>query len=202
MKSLFLSILRACRNAIFGRKEYLPRYKRQFLAFGKESVVFHPANIPDRKFIAIGSNVTILPNARMQVYNALTGGNANITIGNNCYIGASLSVLAGANITIGNDVLIASDVLITSENHGMDVESDMPYMSQRLECRPVSIGDGCWIGEKAVILPGVTIGRKCIIGASAVVTKDIPDYSVAVGVPAKVIRTWDFRNHIWKVADE
>lgn len=80
----------------------------------------------------------------------------------------------------------------------MNPESELPYMRQPLESKPVSIGDGCWIGEKVCILPGVTIGKKCIIGAGSVVIKSIPDYSIAAGNPAKVIKQYNFENHNWE----
>lgn len=203
MKKFFLhKILSFVKSLVLQRKEYLPRFKKEFLYFGKNSIVLYPSNIPDKKFIKIGSNTTILQNSRIQVFNRLTGLNANITIGDNCYIGSSLTLLAGANISIGNDVLMASNVLITSENHGMNPESAIPYMDQPLICKPVFIDDGCWIGEKVSVLSGVHIGKKCIIGTNAVVTKDIPNYSIAVGIPARVVKTFNFESHKWENGNE
>jgi lipopolysaccharide O-acetyltransferase len=98
---------------------------------------------------------------------------------------------------IGNSVLIASNVLISSENHGMNPESDIPYMDQDLIARDVVIKDGAWIGQNVCILPGVTIGEKSIIGAGSIVTKSIPDYCIAAGNPAKVIKKYDFSSHKW-----
>lgn len=203
MKPLFLhGFLRFIKNLILQRKEYLPGFKRRFLSFGDNSIVFYPSNIPDKYFIKIGSNTTILQNCRMQVFNRLTGLNANITIGNNCYISANLTLLAGGSIEIGNDVLIASNVLIASENHGINPESTVPYMNQPLICKPVFVGDGCWIGEKVSILSGVRIGKKSIVAANAVVTKDIPDYSLSAGCPAKVIKFFNFKTHSWESTNE
>lgn len=75
---------------------------------------------------------------------------------------------------------------MTSENHKNNYWLDQLY--DELELKSVSIGDSCWSGEKSVILPGVAIGKHVVIGASSVVTKDIPDYCVAVGNPAKIIK--------------
>lgn len=191
------SILRFIKNVLLFRREYLPGYKSKFFLFGRHSVIHYPSNIPNRECVSIGDNTTLLSGARIQVYNYLTGLSANVTIGNNCYIGTSFSILAGANVVIGNDVLIASNVLITSEDHGMDPELDVPYMNQPLICKDVKIGDGTWIGEKVSVLPGVSIGKKCIIGTNAVVTKDIPDYSIAVGIPARVVKKYSFEKHAW-----
>ena len=126
--------------------------------------------------------------------------NEALTIGNNCYIGFGFSALASAeaNISIGDNVLFASNVLVTNENHGIDPESDIPYMDQKLSARDVVIGNGCWIGEKACILSGVTIGEKCIIGAGSIVTKSIPSYSIAVGNPARIIKQYNFQTKRWE----
>ena len=80
----------------------------------------------------------------------------------------------------------------------MNPESDIPYMDQTLSSQPVIIEDGCWIGEKVCIMPGVTIGRKSIIGAGSIVTKSIPGYCIAVGNPAKVIKKYNFKSHNWE----
>jgi lipopolysaccharide O-acetyltransferase len=79
----------------------------------------------------------------------------------------------------------------------MDPESDMPYGSQVYNGEPVTINGGAWLGERCCILSGVTIGRKSIIGANSVVTKDIPDFCIAAGNPAKVIKHYDFNLHRW-----
>ena len=110
------------------------------------------------------------------------------------------SVLASAKgkIHVGDNVLIASNVLITNENHGMDPEAEIPYMDQDLSANDVTVGDGCWIGEKVTILPGSIIGKKSIIGAHSVVNGSIPDYSIAAGIPAKVIKRYNFNSHKWE----
>ena len=64
-------------------------------------------------------------------------------------------------------------------------------------CDSVRIGEGCWIGERVCILPGITIGKKCVVGAGSIVTKNIPDYCMVAGSPAKVIKVYDFEKHAW-----
>ncbi len=71
-------------------------------------------------------------------------------------------------------------------------------MDQPLILGNVKIGEGCWLGENVLVLPGKKIGKKCIIGAGAVVSHDIPDYSLAVGNPARVVKKYDFVEHQWK----
>ncbi len=195
---LFLSFLRLLKNIILRRREYLPSFKKRFASFGEGSVIHYPSLITEHENISIGKNTTILANSRIQIYNALTGREAKIAIGSNCYLCFHLTILAGGSINIGDDVLIASNVLITSENHGMNPESKIPYINQPLECKDVSIGEVSWIGEKVSVMPGVKIGKKCVIGTNAVVTKSIPDYSMALGIPARVIKKWNFEKHEWE----
>ena len=192
------SFLQLVKNILLRRREYLPSFKKQFALFGEGTVIQHPSLITEKKNISIGKNTTILGDSRIQIFNALTGKEAKIAIGSNCYFGFHLTILAGGSINIGDDVLIASNVLITSENHGMNPESEIPYMNQPLECKDVSIGNGTWIGEKFSILSGGSICKKCVIGTNAVVTKSIPDYSMALGIPARVIKKWNFEKHEWE----
>lgn len=181
------------------RKEIGLKKKSKFGYFGKNSTIMKPfLQLSGCSNIKIGDNTTVLSNARLAVYGS--GSEANITIGNNCYIGFGFSALASAeaNISIGDNVLFASNVLVTNENHGIDPESNTPYMDQKLSARDVVIGNGCWIGEKVCILSGVTIGEKCIIGAGSIVTRSIPSYSIAVGNPARIIKQYNFQTKRWE----
>ena len=151
-------------------------------------------NIKKLSQIKFGNNVRLGEFTRINCYSK----NGKIVFGNNVYAVNRNSFLVGGNIIIGNNTLLGSDICITSENHGMEVESDLNFGKQPLICRDVVIGDGCWISEKVIILPGVHIGKKCVIGAGAVVTKDIPDYSIAVGNPARVIKKYNFETKVWE----
>ena len=102
----------------------------------------------------------------------------NVLIMNNCLM------MSRGGITIEDDAMIAANVQLLSNNHD-------PYDRHVLTCRPIVIKKGAWIGAGASILPGVTVGRYAIVGASSVVTKDVPDYGVVVGSPAKVIKMLD-----------
>lgn len=183
-------------NHIYGKT---PLYYRQFKEIGKGARVWYPCitNRQTRASMAIGEDSQILQNSRIWCYEQKGLAKPQIRIGKHCYLGYHLSILAGADVTIDDWVLMASDILITTESHGMDPESEIAYMDQPLTVAPVHIKSGCWIGEKVVIMPGVTIGQKCIVGAGSIVTKDIPDYSIAVGNPARVIKQYDFETHQW-----
>lgn len=104
-----------------------------------------------------------------------------ITIGERTFINSNLLAMARGGITIENDVQIAANVQLLSNNHD-------PYDRQVLLCKPIVIKEGAWIGAGASIMAGVTVGKHAIVGAAAVVTKDVPDYGVVVGAPAKVIK--------------
>lgn len=174
------------------------KWKKQFTFFGKDAKIVYPANIMGYKHISIGNNTTILSHCRIANFQPNVSCPIRISIGRNCYIGFYFTILNASSVIIGDDVLMASHVMISSENHSMDPESDIPYMNQPLVSKPVYIDDGCWIGEKVCILPGVHVGKKCIVGAGSVITKDIPDYSIAVGNPAKVIKKYNFITHNWE----
>ena len=111
-----------------------------------------------------------------------------IVIGNRVTATASLTLAAHEAIVIEDDVMFAANVNLTDGFHGFE-NADEAYKYQPI-CRiaPIVIKRGCWIGQNAVILPGVTIGELSIIGANSVVTKDIPARCIAVGNPARVIR--------------
>ncbi len=108
----------------------------------------------------------------------------HIKIGNNVYINSNSLLMARGGITIEDDVMLAANVQLLSNNHD-------EYDRQVLTCKPIHIKRGAWIGAGASILPGVTIGKYAIVGAGAIVTKDVGDYEVAVGVPAKIVKTLD-----------
>ena len=108
----------------------------------------------------------------------------NIHCGENVYFNVNCVVLDTMKIEIGNNVFFGPGVHIYTATHPLN-----PIQRRTVEfSKPIFIGDDCWIGGNAVICPGVTIGSGCTIGVGAVVTKDIPEHSLAVGNPAKVIR--------------
>jgi maltose O-acetyltransferase len=108
----------------------------------------------------------------------------NIHADEGVFINFGAVVLDGAIVTIGKKTLIAPGVHIYTARHPVNIEDRRKWE----DCRPVTIGEECWIGGHATICPGVTIGDRSVIGAGAVVTKDIPADSLAVGNPARVIR--------------
>ena len=108
----------------------------------------------------------------------------DMKIGKHVIINTNLLAMARGGITIEDNVMIAANVQLISNNHD-------PYDLWTLPCKPVLIRESAWIGAGATILPGVCVGRHAIVGAGSVVTKDVPDYCVAVGNPARVVKQLD-----------
>ena len=120
-----------------------------------------------------------------------------IVIGNRVTATGSLTLGAHDQIVIEDDVMFAANVHLTDGLHGFE-HTDEPYKYQPINrIAPITIKHGCWIGQNVVIMPGVTIGELCIIGANSVVTRSIPPRSIAVGAPARVIKTWDEKERRW-----
>lgn len=135
----------------------------------------------DKSYISIGCSTYLYSYCRLETHNGW------IKIGKDCSINR-FSILAGhGGLEIGNYVRIGPDVIIYAANH-IYSNPDIPIKDQGLSFHGIKIEDDVWIGAGAKILDGVTIGRGSVIGAGAVVTKDIPPYSIAVGVPARAIK--------------
>ncbi|MEZ5359424.1 MAG: acyltransferase [Candidatus Zixiibacteriota bacterium] len=139
-------------------------------------LVFHPENI------SLGDNIYIGHNSILKGYYR-----NEMTIGSHTWIGQDCFFHSAGGITIGKAVGIGPNVKMLTSNH-VDGDTDLPVMHNELEFKPIVVGDGADIGVGTVILPGVTIGKGAIVGAGSVVTKDVPDYAVVAGVPARLIR--------------
>ena len=195
IRKLFMPIYHLIRRGSYGTREW----KRKFGYFGEGACIAWPSELSlDRGKIFIGDNTIIKKNSRLQNYYGAGERNVEIHIGKRGYIGSHFTIMNASKVTIGDDAIVASYVAISSENHGTDPEHELGYANQPLTTKPVSIGDGCWIGEKVCILAGVSIGNKCIIGAASVVTKSIPDYCMAVGNPARIIKKYNLETHSWE----
>ncbi|MEJ7561541.1 MAG: acyltransferase [Ilumatobacteraceae bacterium] len=168
------------------------RRGRRFGAMGEASVIcFPPAAIFNERFIEIGDETLVGPSVTLSVGMAadqqmLTP--SVLRIGNRCVIGRASAIVAHLSIDIGDDVWTGHHVYITDQNHDVR-DVTVPIGRQWTPERPVSIGDGSWLGHGVVVLPGARIGRHVVIGANSVVSGEIPDYTLAAGNPARVIRS-------------
>jgi acetyltransferase-like isoleucine patch superfamily enzyme len=138
------------------------------------------ANTDSRPGIVIGTQSSILENA---LVNASLG---SVLVGNNAWIGPFCLIYGNGGVRIGNDVLVAGHTALNTVSHRVG-RRDLPIRSQGLEMAPLVIEDDVWIGLNAVVLQGVTVGRGAVVAAGAVVTRDVPPYSIVRGVPARVV---------------
>ncbi len=168
--------------------------------FRNSRLVRSPFYIRGRGKINLGTGLTTGVGVRLDALNI----NAKVVIHleENIQLNDYVHIAAIDNITIKKNVLIASRVFISDHNHGSyDQETDqsvfLPPAERPLSSKPVIIEESVWIGENACVLPGVTIGKNSVIGAGAVVTKNVPPWSIAVGNPAKVIKQYDHEKLKW-----
>jgi acetyltransferase-like isoleucine patch superfamily enzyme len=156
---------------------------RSSLAIGRG--VFIPRTVEirgnDDGSIIIGDNVTIDTGARLHVANRAT-----LKVGDRVGIGPYNILNAFDDLSIGDDTMFGPFVNINCADHG--VELGTPMREQYGTYGPVVIGNDCWLGSRAVVLRGITIGDGAVIGAGSVVTCDVPEYTIAAGVPCAVLR--------------
>jgi len=164
---------------------------KRFGAFGEGSVIcFPPTTLMNVEYIRIGAGTMFGPHLALSA--GMVPGQrclheTVVSIGDRCLIGRGSGIVGHLSIEIGDDVWTGHQVYITDQNHGFD-DPHTPIARQLQPERPVRIGDGSWIGHGSVILPGADIGRNVVIGANSVVSGSIPDHSVAVGAPARVVK--------------
>lgn len=172
-------------------------FKRGYPKLPLNSVILSPLIIQGKEFIKIGNNTTIRYKSWLEA-NPLTGERkAELIIGNGCAIGHFNEIHSTKSIVIEDNVLTADRVYISDNLHGYE-NPDIPIIKQPIKQNgTVRIGEGSWLGVGVAVI-GANIGKHCVIGANAVVTHDIPDYSVAVGIPAKVIKRYNFESKDWE----
>ncbi|HDL78850.1 MAG TPA: hypothetical protein ENH09_04690 [Bacteroidetes bacterium] len=169
------------------------------VTFGTNVVLRHP------KKVLIGDNVVVDDNCVLDAKGQNNKGifidngvflgrntilnckNGNIYLGENANFGFNCHIFAAGDVKIGKNALVAAYTYFVGGDHTAN-RTDIPVLFQPRTAKGVTIGDNVWFGAGVRVLDGITIGRDAIIGSNAVVTKDIPDFAIAVGVPAKVIK--------------
>lgn len=171
-------------------------YKRMFNYCHSSVRIEKLSKLIGSQFITIDENSDIQRNSFITVWSRYRNQqfNPELKIGKDCHIGASNHITCVNRIEIGDGFVSGKWVTITDNGHG---DSSYENLTKPVSQRPiiskgsVIIGKNVWVGDKATILPGVTIGDGVIVGANSVITKDIPSYSVVCGNPAKIIKTCD-----------
>lgn len=170
--------------------------KGMYRNLGKSSFIDRPLKIEGKKNIYIGNNVMVKYKTWLAAKSRIGTPNPILEIQDGSIIGHFNHIYATKKIIIGKKVLIADRVYISDNLHSFD-DPYRPIMDQPIkQTNAVHIGDGTWIGENSCII-GAIIGRNCVIGSNSVVTKDLPDFSIAVGAPAKIIKRYDTITKEW-----
>lgn len=180
-----------CRDVI--DKMYSKNLSTQFKKCGKGLISEYRIFLRGEKYISMGKDVKLNHDVRIEAWDSYAGKKhrPQIIIGDRVCINPYTHIGAINKIVIGSRTLIGAGVLITDHSHGRCTEEDLkkePRKRALYSKGQVVIGENVWIGEHAAILPGVTIGNNAIIGANAVVTKDVPTNAVVGGNPARIIK--------------
>ena len=173
-----------------------PFFKFQLGSIGTGTKLLHPI-ITGGKRIFIGKNVYIRKNTWLAAEPVTGDANCILVIGDGTYIGNFCHIYASSKIEIGKKVLLADRVYLSDNLHSYE-NIHMPIMDQPIkQVQPVILKNGCWLGENVCVI-GATVGKNSVVGANSVVMKDIPDYCVAVGAPAKIIKRYNHSSGIWQ----
>lgn len=158
---------------------------------GSNTRVFGRARLDTMPFrtFEMGDNCTI------EDFTFVNNGMGPVILGNGVFIGA-MNVVIGP-VTIGNHVMTAQNVVISGLNHGIS-STDTPFRYQPCTSALITIGEACWIGANSIVTAGVSIGKYSVIAAGSVVTKNVPDYCIAAGNPAKIIKQFNQQTKEWE----
>lgn len=169
------------------RRIYSILVSRCFLEFGSQTTLTPPLRLGNPQFISIGSDVFLGANCWLQTL-PRDGLPPRLSIGEGTRISGDCVLSATEEIVIEPEVLMARNVYIADHRHAFS-DTRKAVRHQGIEgIAPVRVRQGAWLGQNVVVLPGVTIGRGSVVGANSVVREDVPDWSLAVGAPARVVR--------------
>lgn len=167
-------------------------------------IIKYPLIINGKKYIKWGKNLTMGRGCRLDVYKRVNQSPPVLKFGKDVQINDYVHICALDRVEIGDYTLIASHVYISDNTHGLykgsdkDTSPEIKPIDRFYPTSPVIIGEKVWIGEGVLIMQGVSIGKGCVIGAHSIVNKDMPDYCIAVGAPAKVIKRYNFESGKWE----
>jgi acetyltransferase-like isoleucine patch superfamily enzyme len=174
-----------------GGRAMAPYRRLRFAAFGPGSVIHRPTWLYGTRHVAVGAGVLVMPGVWLAVERvAWDAPEPVLRIGDRVGIRAHCTLSAAASVVLEDDVVLGGSVTVVDSDHTWrDGRPNVLY--NPVEAEPIRIGRGTWVGDHTTILRGSRIGELCVIGANSVVRGEIPDRSVAVGSPARVIGTND-----------
>ena len=159
-----------------------------FRGFGKRSVLSMPARLAGVENIEVGERVFFGPGCWLQTLSREGHAAPRLIVGSGTCVSGTAVLSAASEVVLEDEVLLARNVYVSDHIHRYD-DLTRPILAQGVDkVQAVRICRGAWLGQNVVVCPGVTIGKGSVIGANSVVTRDIPDYCVAVGAPAKVVK--------------
>lgn len=164
---------------------------------GRHVVVEFPRKISNPKYIKIGNNVRIGPGSFINAVMLSDGESLKIQIGDGVVATSTLQIHSARSVIISDGVLFGANVFISDFTHEYSTPIKAYSFQGYAKPLPVHLGEGVWVGQNVVILPGVSVGDFSIIGANSVVITSIPPRSIAAGVPAKVLKTWSNETSSW-----
>lgn len=158
-----------------------------------------------------GKHARIRPRTRMDVlpfnkfhlgddstiedFTTINNGVGDIYIGHRTRIGLGCTLIGPVHI--GNDIRLAQNIVMSGLNHNYE-DLSKPISEQGVTTAPIVVEDESWIGSNSVVLPGVTIGKHCVVAAGSIVTKDVPPYSVVAGNPARIVKQYVQESKTWE----
>lgn len=176
--------------------------RTKFICYNAKLFCF-PFDLRGEKFVDFGLNLSIGRGCRIDAFN--NGKNKpSLRFGKNVQLNDYNHIVAMDSISIGDNVLMASHIFISDNSHGSykgdenDSNPDTAPIQRDYSTSPVIIGDNSWICEGVMVMPGTKIGKGCVIGAHSIVRGDIPDYTIAAGNPARVIKKYNFEKKRWE----
>lgn len=177
---------------------YVVCNKHRFGQIGQGCRIHRPLKIQGKSGVFVGDGVVVERGTWLAAMGIEPGVVARLELGPGTHLGHCNHIYATKSIKIGANVLTADRVYISDNLHSYE-DVSTPILHQPIkQIGVVEIGDGSWLGEGVCVI-GAKIGKGCVVGANAVVTKDIPDYSVAVGIPARVIKRYNHERSCWEL---
>lgn len=189
-----IRILKNLRNIILSLRYGISPSKHVY--FGKNVRIVNP------QYVDMGGQVFIDDDVELCVNQTMPGVTPKLLIGNRVHFGKMNRIGCDNKIVIEDDVLFAPHVHISDRNHGFE-DIHTPISRQKVTSKgPVVIGAETWLGFGCQVMSGVKIGRHCVIAAGAIVVKDVPDYSVVGGNPAKILKKYNQITNKWEKYDD
>jgi acetyltransferase-like isoleucine patch superfamily enzyme len=172
-------------------------YRHAFMSIGSNCIIRRPLLLINCANARLGHNVSIREGARIEIVHSNSYRIPELRIGDNVNIEQNVQIVCHSRVLIGSNVSVTANCAIVDVTHPYASMKDIPKMANRVldEDSYVEIADGAVLGYGCVILPNVRIGRMAFIGANAVVTKDVPDYGVVAGNPAKLLKVYECQEH-------